>query len=144
MKYAKLVTMLGIILCTCALYLLMQSTSVNHALKLAAYTDIIKLEISVLNPPYNSPTYGVKEPYDIYRIMRILDEAILIPAFGNNRSWRTRPFESYEILIYTSDDWYSYVRIYGNKYIGIEGRVYRIIRKSDVSKIYGIITAGGN
>jgi len=122
----------------------MQSTSVNHALKLAAYTDIIKLEISVLNPPYNSPTYGVKEPYDIYRIMRILDEAILIPAFGNNRSWRTRPFESYEILIYTSDDWYSYVRIYGNKYIGIEGRVYRIIRKSDVSKIYGIITAGGN
>jgi len=143
MKHSKLVTMMAIILCCCALYLIIQSTTLKSELKLSANSDVIKLEIALFNPN-RSQTYAIKDAPDIDRIMRILNDAILIPSYGNSRNWEFRPLESYEVLIYTSDEFYNYIRIYGNTYMGIEGRVYRIIRKSDVSKIYEIITAGSN
>ena len=137
MKTKSIITVLSIFFVLCILYITIQSTRLTKVIELDNYSDVIKLEISQLNI-YSTQKFVLDDAKEIDEILAALNKAVLIPAIGNSRSYDYNPAESYEILIYLSNDFYYFIRIYANKYIGIDGQVYRMLLKSDLTKLQAI------
>lgn len=139
MKISKVLSLSIIILIfTGFVFLNLFITTVGDELPKYNNEKIDKLEVSFYTP-HKSPIFVIQDSENIDSIMNILNEILLIPDLRKSRSYDYNPLESYEILIFSSKDYYNMIKIYSNKYFAIDGKVYRIIRKNDVSRIYDII-----
>ena len=134
MKSKKVISFLviSILLVFTIVIIYSKSYKFNDLVGIDNNANVFKLEINELFQN-NSKSCTISDPVKISEILLGLNKAILIPSNKNERSYKND--ESYEIEVYMSENYYKLIRVYGNKYIGIDGEVYRSIIKSDLSSI---------